>query len=189
MKEDGTIDRASDHNKTIMPDTLKPKMGLGFMSLFHFLLLYFLCQLAHIEEKCYLVQDCNWCTFKRQIVHCLYHMKATQNRPTHTSQQCFKFQQRTKERERQSHICSWRFRKQHFCKASFFLVCLLPCLLARLLVFFCFKFTLLGSVSPSFTQNTPRGVTIESGSNLSEYLSTDSLILAHINNTKTMSAF
>jgi hypothetical protein len=32
-------------------------------------------------------------------------------------------------------------------------------------------------------------VTIESGSNLSKYLSTDSLILAHINNTKIMSAF
>jgi hypothetical protein len=61
--------------------------------------------------------------------------------------------------------------------------------LARLLVFFCFKLTLLGSVSPLFTQNTTRGVTIESGSNLSKYLSTDSLILAHINNTKIMSAF
>jgi hypothetical protein len=36
---------------------------------------------------------------------------------------------------------------------------------------------LLGSVSPLFTQNTPRGVTIESGSNLSKYLSTDSFIL------------
>jgi hypothetical protein len=62
-------------------------------------------------------------------------------------------------------------------------------ILGRLLVFFCFKLTLLGSVSPSFTQNTPRGVTIESGSNLSKYLSTDSLILVHINNTKIMSAF
>jgi len=66
-----------------------------------------------------------------------------------------------------------------------FLVCLLPCLLARLLVFFSFKLTLL----PLFTQKTPHGVTIESGSNLSKYLSTDSVILAHINNTKTMSAF
>jgi hypothetical protein len=44
------------------------------------------------------------------------------------------------------------------------LVCLLPCLLARLLVFFCFKLTLLGSVLTSFTQNTPHGVTTESGS-------------------------
>jgi hypothetical protein len=62
-------------------------------------------------------------------------------------------------------------------------------ILGRVLVFFCFKLTLLGSVSPSFTQNTPRGVTIESGSNLSKYLSTDSLILAHINDTKVMSDF
>jgi len=54
-------------------------MGLGFMSLFHFLFLYFLCRLAHIEEKYYLIHDCNWCTFKRQIIHSLYHMKATQN--------------------------------------------------------------------------------------------------------------
>jgi len=35
-------------------------MGLGFISLFHFLFLYFLCGLAHIEEKCYLVHNCNW---------------------------------------------------------------------------------------------------------------------------------
>jgi len=32
-----------------------------------------------------------------------------------------------------------------------------------LLVFFCFKLTPLGSISPLFTQNTLRGVTIESG--------------------------
>jgi hypothetical protein len=70
-----------------------------------------------------------------------------------------------------------------------FLVYLLPCLLARLLVLFCFKLTLLGSISPLFTQNTPCGVTIESGSNLSKYISTNSLILAHINNTKTLLAF
>jgi len=70
-----------------------------------------------------------------------------------------------------------------------FLVYLLPCLLARLFVLFCFKFTLLGSVSPLFTQNTPYGVTIKSGSNLSKYISTDSFILAHIDNTKTLSAF
>ncbi len=106
---------------------------------------------------------------------------------THPSN-TYKFQQRTKERERQSHICSWRFRKQHFCKAFFFWVFVTLPILGRLLVF-CFKLTLLGSVSPSFTQNTPRGVIIESGSNLSKYLSTDSLILAHINNTKIMSAF
>jgi len=66
---------------------------------------------------------------------------------------------------------------------------LLPCLLARLIFFFCFKFTLLRSVSPLFTQNTPYGVTIETGSNLSKYISTDNLIMAHINNTKTLSAF
>jgi hypothetical protein len=41
-------------------------------------------------------------------------------RPAHTSQQCFKFQQRTNKKERQSHIYSWRFRKQHFYKAFFF---------------------------------------------------------------------
>jgi hypothetical protein len=74
------MDRGSDHNKIIMPQAqLKPKMGVGFMSLFHFLFLYFLCRQAHIEEKCYLVHDCNWCTFKRQIIDRLYHMKATQN--------------------------------------------------------------------------------------------------------------
>jgi hypothetical protein len=77
------------------------------------------------------------------------------------------FQQRTKKREKQSHICSWRFIKQHFCKAFFYFVYLLACLLARLLVFFYFKLTLLRSVSPLFTQNTPHGVTIKSGSNLS----------------------
>jgi hypothetical protein len=49
-----------------------------------------------------------------------------------------------------------------------FLVYLLPCLLAKLFVFFCFKLTLLGSVSLLFTQNTPHGVTIKSGSNLSK---------------------
>jgi len=70
-----------------------------------------------------------------------------------------------------------------------FLVYLLPYLLARLFVLFYFKLTLLRLVSPLFTQNIPYGVTIESGSNLSKYISTDSLILAHINNTKTLSAF
>jgi hypothetical protein len=70
-----------------------------------------------------------------------------------------------------------------------FLVYLLPCLLARLFVFFGFKLTLLQLVFPLFTQNTPYGVTIETGSNLSKYIFTDSLILAHINNTKTLSAF
>jgi hypothetical protein len=70
-----------------------------------------------------------------------------------------------------------------------FLVYLLPCMLARLFVFFCFKLTLVQSVSPLFTQNIPYGVTIEIGSNLSKYIFMDSLILAHINNTKTLSAF
>jgi len=55
--------------------------------------------------------------------------------------------------------------------------------------FFCFNFTLLRSVSPLFSQNTLYGVTIETGSNLSKYISMDSLILAHINNMKTWSAF
>jgi len=54
-----------------------------------------------------------------------------------------------------------------------FLVYLLPCLLTRLFVFFYFKFSLLQSVCPLFTQNTPYGVTIEIGSNLSNYISTD----------------
>jgi hypothetical protein len=70
-----------------------------------------------------------------------------------------------------------------------FMVYLLPCLLVRLFVFFGFKLTLLRLVSPLFTQNTPYGVTIETGSNLSKYISMDSLILAHINNMKTWSAF
>jgi len=70
-----------------------------------------------------------------------------------------------------------------------FMVYFLPCLLARLFVSFGFKLTLLQLVSPLFTQNTPYGVTIEIGSNLSKYISTDSLILAHINNTKTRSTF
>jgi hypothetical protein len=48
---------------------------------------------------------------------------------------------------------------------------------------------MLGSVSPFFTQNTLCGVTIEIGSNLSKYMSTDSLILAHINDAKTLSTF
>jgi len=42
------------------------------------------------------------------------------------------------------------------CVCILFLVYLLPCLLAKLLVLFCFKLTLLGSVSPLFTQNIPR---------------------------------
>jgi len=70
-----------------------------------------------------------------------------------------------------------------------FLVYLLPCLLARVFVFFCFKLTLVRSVSPLFTQNTPYGVTIETRSNLSKYIFTNNLIMAHINNTKTLSAF
>jgi len=70
-----------------------------------------------------------------------------------------------------------------------FLVYLLPCMLARLFIYFCFKLTLVRLVSPLFTQNTPYGVTIETGSNLSKYIFMDSLILAHINNTKTLSAF
>jgi hypothetical protein len=75
------------------------------------------------------------------------------------------------------------------CVCRHFLVYLLPCLLARLFVFFCFKLTLLRSNSPLFTQNTPYGVTIKTGSNLSKYISKDNLILAHINNTKARSAF
>jgi len=75
------------------------------------------------------------------------------------------------------------------CVCRPFLVYLLPCLLARLFVCFCFKLTLLQSLSPLFTQNTPYRVTIETGSNLSKYISTESLILAHINNTKSWSAF
>jgi hypothetical protein len=71
----------------------------------------------------------------------------------------------------------------------FFLVHLLPCLLPRLLVFLCFKLTLLGLVSPLFTQKTLHSVTIKSGSNLSKYLPIDSFILVHINNTKTLSTF
>jgi hypothetical protein len=70
-----------------------------------------------------------------------------------------------------------------------FLVYLLPYLLTKLLLLFCFKLTMLGSVSPLFTQNTPRGVTIKSGSNLSKYISNNILILAHINNTKILLAF
>jgi len=162
-----TIDRASHHNKIIMPDTIETQNGFRVYVSFSFSLSIFLMsagshwgkvlfdprlQLVHVQKA----------DHPQSVSH-----ESHPKLDPHTHR-CFKFQQRTKERERQSHICSWRFRKQHFCKVSFFLVCLLPCLLARQLVFFCFKLTLLGSVSPLFTQNTPCGVTIKSGSNLSK---------------------
>jgi len=46
---------------------------------FSFSLSLFLMWVGSHWGKCYLVHNCNWCTFKSQIIHHLHHMKATQN--------------------------------------------------------------------------------------------------------------